>query len=493
METILLGVDLGTSSVKVQCMTPSLETLCEKTENIGIKTRTIDQTIIAEQDFNEIWQALFSLLSQALTHPRLDGARDIAIGLSGQSPGVVLLGRGGQALTPYISWMDRRALREAREIAAWLGGEEEARKLTGLKPDALFTGAKLLWMARNWPQKVERAVLAGQLRDAVFYLLTGMRWTDHTHASETMLYDLRRGEWIQDILGKLGRAGRILPEVRESTDGAPLRKELARSLGVGGRRVWVYLGCVDSVCSHTVAESGRKDVIVDTTGSSTCLNFTVDSPQPDPWGAFEVYRHVVPGKYVAEASLPTGGLGLEWLVKTLGMSWEELDFRVEEPVDLLFLPFLEGTRSPDWSPGLRGLAYGLSLETGRREIVQAFMQGVALWMRTVVEKASGWRGSGFSLLRLVGGGSRLSSWNTIKSRVLGMRAEKLFWEDASAVGAVVAAGVGHGVGGWSDFQRVTDRVAWSIEPPEGDSAWEDWVRRRIPLFQKLWVVAREFS
>ena len=482
---LFAGLDLGTGSVKLECYTLAFEKLCDASQPIGLKTWEENGRLYAEQDLGEIINASVKLLRLAVRRAEKRGFDALVIGLSGQSPGLALIDKEARALHPYISWMDRRAVEEAKLIEQEVGWEK-IRKLTGLRPDPLFTGPKLLWIKRRKPLLVKRAYMAGQLKDVLYYVLTGRRLTDHTHASETLLYGLERGGWEPLLLEKSGvEDPSLLPSIEEPIHLEDTTISTRRLLDAGrGMRIYVSLGCVDSVCSHMVAESGGRDIVVDTTGTSTCLNFTVEEPRGDPWGAFEVYRHAIAGKWVAEASLPTGGRGLEWLLETLGLSWGDLEDLPRGPSELLFLPFLEGTRSPDWRPGVRGLVYGLSLSTSKGDLVRAYMQGVALWERVIVKKAEEWRGGRFSLMRVVGGGSRIGLWNSIKAGVVGLPVERMPWVDASALGAAVTGMVGSGDAEW---EYVFSKLGMGEEELYGPGEeWRAWLKRWEGLYLRLW-------
>ncbi len=436
----LLGLDIGTSAVKLAAYDENGRRILLLREPLDILTRPGFSNWF-EQDPFEIYAKTLQLLKRTV---KTLGKGVYLVGLSSTSPGLLLLDSAGRPLGNHILWMDRRAVFEAQEVASKLG-EDEVYRRTGLGIDAIFTAVKILWIKRNRPELFNRASYFVQLKDYVFYRLTGEKYTDYSHVSETLLYELR-GQWFHEMLELLGLTQDNFFTPRNSTSIYRVSEETRKELDVQGE-VYVALGGVDSVCAALGAGGIDSSVLVDTTGTSTCLDLAVDEPVVTEHRVFETYFHVIPGKYVLEACIPTSGEALRKMLELIGDEGGDPDRYIEksgpEPTGILLLPFLSGSRSPDWDPELKGAIYGLTLSTAKHDLVKAVLEGVAYWERRIIEEIEK-LGFKISEVRLVGGGAS-QHWAKIKANVTGKRQAIPAEREASAFGAALLAGLGYGL------------------------------------------------
>ncbi|UNQ73735.1 xylulokinase [Infirmifilum sp. NZ] len=472
-DSIVVGVDIGTSSIKVEAFDKTGTRLWSGREPLEVES---PRDGWFEQDLRAVYWKVEGLLRELF---RSVPARVVLMGLSSTSPGLAVLDSRGEPVGKSILWMDRRAVEEAREIERRLGLEHVYRR-TGLRVDPIFTAAKILWFLRNSPRP--EASFFVQPKDYVFHRLTGERLTDYSSLSETLLYTLD-GTWFAEMLDLLGVSEDSFFAPEESTRVYPLRGDVAERLGATGREVYVALGGVDSACAALGSGGVASSVVVDTTGTSACLDLATERPVVDRLMRFESYRHVAPGRYLLEACTPTGGEALRKALELVGDPGGSPDAHLDslEPSGLLVLPFLSGSRSPDWRPWLRGAVYGLSLATRRNDLVKAFMEGVALWERAVLESVEE---LGFRVgeVRAVGGGATLN-WARIKANVTGRRFAIPAEREASALGAALLAGVGYGVYRGVEEAVGVVRVESVVEPDEGVRAKYE---RVYSAFRALW-------
>ncbi|MEZ0346156.1 MAG: FGGY family carbohydrate kinase, partial [Infirmifilum sp.] len=391
-----------------------------------------------EQDVREIYHSVVKALKLAFKELKADL---YLIGLSSTSPSLLLLNREFEPTGNAILWMDRRAVEEAQLISRKLGSSHIYRK-TGLHVDPIFTAAKLLWVKNKHPKIFSESRYIVQVKDYLFYKLTGEALTDKSHISETLFYTLD-GRFYDELLDLIGLDESMFFKPQDSTFVAPLAPNPTGELQAPN--AYVALGGVDSACATLGAGGFEGGVIVDTTGTSTCLDLSTDNPVLDSKERFETYWHVVPGKYLLEACTPTGGESIRLALELVGDKGGDPDSYVKSlaPSGLMALPFLAGSRSPDWNPSIKGLIYGISLSTSREDIVKAFMEGVAFWERHVIEEFEK-LGLKVHEVRLVGGGATFN-WASIKANVTGRKFSIPREKEASAFGAALLAGMGYGI------------------------------------------------
>lgn len=476
-DVVLAGLDVGTSSVKLLLFDERGRRLREFREPLTVRMLPgVEEAF--EQDPREVYNKVIALLRQALSSLK---AEVFLVGLSSTSPGLLLLDDSGEPLGGHMLWMDRRAVHEAEEISQKVGLDTVYQK-TGLHVDAMFTASKILWTRRNKPELFSKARFFVQLKDYLFLKLTGQKRTDYSHISETLLFTLS-GDWFHEILSYLELTPDSFFEPGNSTELYELSQEARRELDAGSTQLLVALGGVDSVCASLGLGGVDSSVLVDTTGTSTCLDLTVENPVVG--GGFETYFHVIPGKYTLEACTPTSGEALKKVLSLISGADKDPDELLRRarrgPSGLIFLPFLSGSRSPDWNPELRGLLYGLSLSTKPEDIVKAVMEGVALWERAVIEK---FEDLSFKVKEVrLGGGGASHNWARIKADVTGIRHMIPAEKEASAFGAAMLAGLGYGLYKSPSEVKSLVRLEKEFNPdPESLEAYS----RMYRVFLELW-------
>ena len=220
--TTLVGLDVGTTGVKALAITPEGEVIASAEAGYILST---PQPGWAEQDPEDWWRASEAALARL-------GTSDGRVGLSGQMHGLVCLDERGEVLRPAILWNDQRTAAECAEIEARIG-LERLIALTGNRALTGFTAPKLLWLRRHEPEvyaRIHRVLLP---KDYVRYRLTGEWAIDAADASGTLLFDVARRRWSDEVLAALEIPAEWLPPVSESTEIAGAGDQQAAALGVG--------------------------------------------------------------------------------------------------------------------------------------------------------------------------------------------------------------------------------------------------------------------
>jgi len=442
-----IGIDLGTSSVKVAMLGE---------DGIVATTASHDYPILsprpgwAEQDPDDWWNATCATLRAALTQAGAMGREVAAVAVGGQMHGTVLLDASGKLLRPAIIWPDGRAVAEAARVHSAL----EARGLVarlggGVSPG--FMLASLPWLRDHEPAVWDHAATALLPKDYLRYRLTGARGAEPSDGCGVPLVDLRTWDWSAacDALGlpthlfpplaaSAGVAGVIVPEAAEATGlraGTPV-------LYGGGDQAMAALGA-------GLLTPGALLISLSTGGQ---LVTPMSDPLPDPSVGTRTLCHALPGVYLALSATLGAGLSLRWLCDTvLDERRPDADARAlalaatAEPgaAGLLFLPYLAGERAPLLDPAASGAMIGLRLDHGRAHIARAVLEGIAYSLRHALEPLQE-AGVRPERIILAGGLARAPLMQEIVAGVLKRPITPLRTVEQSALGAALLAAVGAG-------------------------------------------------
>jgi len=406
----LVGLDVGTSGVKGVAIDADGRVLATATADYPLSR---PHPGWSEQDPEDWWRAAEDCLARLPEGP---------VGFSGQMHGLVILGADGSVLRPAILWNDQRTAVEAAEIEERVG-LARLIELTGNRALTGFTAPKLLWLRRHEPEVYARIRHILLPKDYVRYRLTGELAIDAADASGTVLFDVRRRAWSEEVCAALDIQVEWLPESHESTEIAGAGDQAAAALGVG------------------IARPGPVSVVL---GTSGVVFAALPSYTHDPQARLHVFCHAVPNTWHAMGVMLSAAGSAAWLRGVLGAGLAELDAEAEgwEPgaEGLLFAPYLAGERTPHPDPDARGAFTGLSARHDRGALWRAMLEGVAFGLRDSLELLRE-LGAQPESARISGGGARSELWLRIVASVLGLPLELTESEEGSAFGAALLAGV----------------------------------------------------
>jgi xylulokinase len=462
-QPILVGLDVGTTGAKALAVSPRGEVLASVEEGYPLQT---PQPGWAEQDPEDWRRAAEGALARL-------GVEPAAIGFSGQMHGLVCLDGGDRVLRPAILWNDQRTGAECAEIEERVG-LERLIALTGNRALPGFTAPKLLWLRRHEPHVYARIQRICLPKDYVRLRLTGEWAIDAADASGTLLFDVARRRWSEEVLAALEIPAEWLPPVRESTEVAGAGDQQAAALGVG------------------VIGPGTVSVVL---GTSGVVLAALDEYVHDREARLHAFCHALPGRWEVMGVMLSAAGSLRWFRDALapGASYAELTAEAERwPAGcegLVFLPYLQGERTPHADPSARATFQGLSLRHDRGGLVRALLEGVAYGLRDSLELLQE-LGISPAAGRASGGGARSRLWLQIVASVLGLPLELPAVEEGSAYGAALLAGVAAGV--FADAQDAVARcvrVRETIEPrPAWAAVYEDGYARFRALYPAIRAV-----
>jgi xylulokinase len=454
----IVGLDVGTTSVKAVEIDEDGALVSRAAEGYRFATPHAGW---AEQDPEDWWRATQRALGAIRGAPK-------AIGFTGQMHGLVVLDPNDRVLRPAILWNDQRTAKECAEIEDVVGLERLVA-LTGNRALTGFTAPKLLWLRTHEPDAYARIAHVLLPKDYVRLRLTGERVIDVSDASGTLLFDVARRTWSDEVCNALVVPREWLATAHESTEVAGAGDQAAGALGVG------------------IATPGPVSVVL---GTSGVVFAALDSFVADPRARAHVFCHAVPGTWHAMGVMLSAAGSLRWLREVVGGNYatllEEADAWPPGSDGLLFAPYLTGERTPHADPDVRATFQGLALGHDRGALVRAVLEGVAYGLRDSLELLRG-LGVEATVGRVSGGGARSALWLRIVASVLGLPLERTEVEEGAAYGAALLAGVRAGV--WRDAAEAVAacvRVRETIEPdPAWQAVYEDGYGRFRSLYPAL--------
>ncbi len=383
----------------------------------------------------------------------------------------------GEPLHRALVWQDRRTAERCAELRA-AGHEGLVRERTGLVIDPYFSATKIEWLLQN-AEGMERAVF-GTIDSWLLFKLTGRHATDQTNASRTMLFDIRRRAWDEELCELLGIDPARLPEALPSAHVYGTTSEFGGEVpvaGIGGDQQAALFG---QACHRPGSAKNTYG-----TGSFVLLNTGLDAPEPVE-GLLATIACGTEGSpaYALEASIFVTGAAVQWLRDGLGVieraaDSEALAASLDGNDGIYFVPALTGLGSPHWDPYARGTIVGLTRGSGRAHLARAALEATAFQTVDAVRAQEAAAGERLAALKADGGAVANRWLMQFQADVLGCPVVVPEIAETTALGAAYLAGIA--TGRWSlDQVDAMWREAANYEPAMGEDEREtllaDWHR-----------------
>ena len=314
---------------------------------------------------------------------------------------------------------------------------------------------------------------------------------DYSNASYTNLFETTGGfRWSEELCEKIGIDIEKLPPLHKSTDvvGGLINEELI-ALGIP-QGTPIVIGGGDTACATLAAGVTKAGDVCESVGTTNVLTICVDQPKFDR--GFINRCHVVDGTWIYQGALSTTGAAYQWfrdnfcqdlIEKASGSSKNGCG-------GLVFLPYMLGERSPIWDPYARGVFFGLSLQTKRKDMNRAVMEGCGYGLRQLSEIAERVTGKKMTEFVSIGGGAKSETWAQIKADITGKDIIILDLNDMAPVGAALLAGVGAGV--FKDIYEASDKVDKHVyKVVKSSDKHKDVYEKRYQVYTKLYPQIKE--
>ena len=439
---LYLGVDLGTSSMKVLLVDGKGTVLRSTSQSYPLM---MPQPGWSEQDPEEWWSALCVCVPKLLDG--IDATQVAGLSVGGQMHGLVALDENDNVIRPAILWNDGRTGKQTNALNSDFG-KERLLALTGNLAFAGFTAPKLLWMRENEPElfaKIRRIMLP---KDYIVYRLTGVHCCDYSDASGMLLLDVANRCWSKPLMDYCGVSEEQLPQLFESYDRVgTVKPAMAALLGIPASTV-VAAGAGDNaaaaVGTGTVGE-GSCNISIGTSGTIFIPSREFKLP---PEGNLHAFAHADGSWHLMGCILAAASAYTWWrgdVLKSDSNEEEQKEITREKlgRNHVYYLPYLMGERSPHNDPAARGVFAGMSLDTTRSDMTQAVMEGVAFAIRDSVEIVRA-LGLDIKASNLCGGGAKSPIWRQIFANVLNMELFVPDSEEGAGYGAAILAMVAAG-------------------------------------------------
>lgn len=472
---MILALDQGTTGSKALLIGDDGRIVSERYREF---TQHFPHPGWVEHDAHEIWEVTVAVAAEALAAAGAHGGDIAGIGITNQRETVVAWDRHtAEPLAPAIVWQDRRTTTRCEQLIAD-GHEELVRQRTGLKIDPYFSATKIEWMLHNVDAVGRRKpsdVCFGTIDSWLAHKMTGHHVTDYSNAARTMLFDIARLEWDDELCALFGVDPVSLPEVLPSqgnfgeTDPALFGGTAVPLAGVAGDQQAALFGqaCLESgLAKNTYG-----------TGSFVLLNVGDRRPEPSrgllttvAWGAFGETT------YAYEASVFVAGAAVQWLRDGLGIlesadETERLAASLSGNDGVYFVPALTGLGSPHWDPEARGAIVGLTRGTTHAHLARAALEAMAFQTVDAVRAMEGAAAVDLAELHADGGAASNRWLMQFQADVLGAPVVVPEITHTTAYGAGLMAGITVGTWQRSDVALLW-RAADRYEPKMAESARE---------------------
>jgi xylulokinase len=452
----VIGIDVGSQSVKAVLVDPDGSQVAH--------TSTQHQTRYpasgwAEQDPRD-WERAVAECVQALRSLTGIGRDEVAmVALACQVDGLVALRPDLRPLRPAMIWLDRRATRQSTSLSDAVG-EAALVARTGLNPDASHTAPKAMWLRDEEPETYRAARWLTSVAGHLNGWLTGEVVHDHANASSTLLYDITRRGWCEELIGHAGLDAVRLPGITASASViGPLRWQAAAALGLS-EHCLVAAGTGDDHAAALGAGALCPRIIVDVTGTAEPVAVASWEPVIDRERLVETHAHAVEDMLLIQNPGFVSGGSTSWWAQTHDMSQAQMfELAARAPAGsggALFLPALSGAMAPRWNERMRGCFAGLGMHHGAMHMARAVLEGCSYALRDIVDRFAS-LGLGGHEIRVVGGGARSPLWLQIKADVTGRPVRRVEGDYATSNGAAMIAGVAAGF-----FRDLHDAAARAV-------------------------------
>ena len=464
-QIVALGIDVGTSALKGVLVAADGTIVATASADYPLAT---PRPGWSEQDPELWWAACGRVCRELATTP---GVTIAAVGLSGQMHGSVFLDRHGAAFRPALLWNDARTGAECAEIERRIG-TDRLLAITGNRASAGFQAPKVLWLRTHEPEQAARIAHVVLPKDSVRHRLTGELATEPSDASGTLLLDLARRQYSEELLSVCDIPRAWLPGILPSAAvSGRLSADAAAHTGLAVGTP-VVGGGGDNACAAIGAGVIDAGSGVCSLGTSGTLFVHANAPLIDPQGGLNGFCAATPDGWHAMGVVLSAGGALRWYRDRIepGQGFDALlaDLADVPPGadGLLFLPYLAGERSPHLDPAARAAWVGLSLAHDRRHMARAVVEGVGFALTDCLDRMRK-LGCEPPALVLVGGGAASPVWRAILAAQLDLTLEARAAQEGPALGAALLAGVGIGL--WPTLDAATARAV----PRTGDRLTPD--------------------
>lgn len=439
----VIGIDLGTGSVKGLVLDRSGTVIEQATENYPLfhphKGYSEQRPADWIEGTKKVLLTLVDKLPQLKTELK-------GISISGQMHSLVLLDEQGEPLRNAILWNDVRTTEQCQEITEVLG-DKLLEKTKNLALEG-FTLPKLLWVKEQEPEIWQRAARFLLPKDYLAYWLTGNQQMELSDAAGTLLLNVTEEAWDKEIAEVFGISEDLLPPLVQSMDHVgDVQAELCGSLGIEGK-VQVFAGGADNACAALGAGIVAEDRGMCSIGTSGVFLSYEGQKERQYNGKLHYFNHVIKDSCYSMGVTLAAGQSLTWYKETFaqGVSFDQLIEEAEASSvgssGLLFTPYIMGERTPHVDSQIRGSFIGMAADQQRADFTRAVLEGITFSLKDSQELMQKIAGKEFVEVISVGGGAKSALWLQIQADIFNTKIRTLKTEQGPGLGAAMIAAMG---------------------------------------------------
>ena len=483
---LYVGIDLGTSAVKLLLMDGA-----GKIQKIVSKEYPLyfPHPGWSEQNPEDWYEKSMEGLKELLSG--CDKSQVAGISFGGQMHGLVILDKDDQVIRPAILWNDGRTGEETDYLNQVIG-KDKLSAYTANIAFAGFTAPKILWVKKHEPENFARIEKLMLPKDYLAYRLSGTFCTDVSDASGMLLFDVEHMRWSKEMMEICGVKESQLAESFESYETVgTLKPELAAELGLS-ENVKIAAGAGDNAAAAVGTGTVGDGACNISLGTSGTIFISSEKFGVDEHNALHSFAHADGHYHLMGCMLSAASCNKWWMdeiLRTRDYSGEQKDIEVKElgKNHVFFLPYLMGERSPHNDPNVRGTFIGMSMDTTRKELTQAVLEGVVFGLRDSFEVAKS-LGIQIDRTKICGGGAKSPLWRQMVADILNIRVDIPESEEGPAMGGAMLAAVACG-----EYASVEEaaakivKVVDTVEPiPENAQRYEE----RYQQFRKIYPAVK---
>lgn len=484
--SFLLGIDISTTGAKALLVDTRGNVAASATTPLSLST---PYPLWSEQKPDDWWDGIVNSIHQVLNQTGVSRDQVIAIGLTGQMHGLVLLDAKNHVLRPAILWNDQRTGAQCEEITRKVGFER-LLQITGNKALTGFTAPKIVWVRENEPEIYARTAHVLLPKDYVRFCLSGDYAVDKADGAGMMLFDLKQRDFSDEVLEILGIPRAWMPKTYEGPEiTGVVSAEAAKITGLKAGTPIVG-GGGDQAAQAVGVGAVEEGIVALTLGTSGVVFATTPKPFIEPQGRLHAFCHSVPGAWHFMGVMLSAAGSLQWYRDTLapGEAFDNLLAPAGEispgAEGLFFTPYLTGERTPYPDPLARASFAGLTVRHTKAHLTRAVLEGVAFGLRDSMELI---RSAGLGEIRQVrvsGGGAKSALWRQILTDVMNAELVTVNTTEGAAFGAALLAGVGAGV--WPSIQEACRDVIHTVDATRPQAEAISQYEQAYRLFQGLY-------
>ena len=488
MEKYVLGIDIGTTSVKTVLLSSGGKMVAEATRAHNLLSLHRNW---AEERADIWWSNAVETVRDI--GEQIPGCLDqvVCIGTSGMVPAIVMLDENGEPVRNSIQQNDARAIEEIEEVTAALD-QKKLYELTGGTTNQQHIIPRLLWVKKHEPENWAKTRTIMGSYDYIVYKLSGTTSLELNWAAESGCYDIHKRVWLTDQLEQFGIDPNWLPKVNDPMEIAAYTSEEMKEVMGLPAGIPIIGGSADHVASTLAAGIIDEGDLLIKFGGAGDIMYCTEQLETSPQLFFDY--HDVPGKYLINGCMASSGSLVKWFTKDILRSddpkiLKKLDMEAKDlpPASdgVIVLPYFLGEKTPLFDPNARGIIFGLTLNHTHAHIFRAILESVIYGFKHHIEVIEG---MGHKAKNVIAsdGGAKSPLWCQIAADVLGEEVKAFPSHPGSALGCAFLAGMKAGLyTEWDQINSFLDDYKIYKPNPEATKVYEKAYKIYRDLYTQL--------